>query len=142
MGEGSPQHWVGGVLGGEPVGIPAKTETGDSSELDRELQKDCRAAVVCAWAIPWEGRKVWVHLAPGTKESTECVRGSLQDLQRRGWSDPDGVLREGAAGLIWALQACFPSVRRQRCLAPKMRNLMRKWTESIAAEFQAAAAAV
>lgn len=43
-----------------------------------------RETVLCAWAITWDGSKVLIHLAPGTKESTECYRDFLQDLQRRG----------------------------------------------------------
>ena len=32
--------------------------------------------MLCAWAITWEGTKVLIHLAPGTKESTDLIRAS------------------------------------------------------------------
>jgi transposase-like protein len=101
-----------------------------------------REAVLCAWAITHEGNKVLVHLAPGTKESTECCRDFLQDLQRRGLCDPVLVVTDGAAGLIRAVEECFPRSLRQRCLAHRMRNLMSKMTAAeIAAEFKQAAKA-
>jgi len=67
-----------------------------------------REAVLCAWAVTWEGRKVLVHLSPGTKESTECCRDFLEDLRRRGLSDPVLVATDGAPGLIRAVEECFP----------------------------------
>jgi transposase-like protein len=101
-----------------------------------------REAVLCAWAITWDGRKVLVYLAPGTKESTECCRDFLQDLQRRGLTDPVLVVTDGAAGLIRAVEECFPSSLRQRCLAHRVRNLMNKFSSAeIAVEFKQSAKA-
>ncbi len=97
--------------------------------------------MLCAWAITWEGTKVLNHLAPGTKESTDCVRDFLPDLQRRGLSDPVLVVTDGAAGLIGAVEECFPASLGGRCPAHKMRNLMGKLPESVAAEFKQAAQA-
>ena len=100
-----------------------------------------REAVLCAWAITWEGRKVLLHLAPGRKESTECCREFIEEMQRRGLSAPLLVATDGAAGLIRAVEDCFPAALRQRCLAHKMRNITAKLPEDIRAEFQAAARA-
>jgi transposase-like protein len=100
-----------------------------------------REAVLCAWAITWEGKKVLVHLAPGTKESTECCREFLEELKRRGLADPVLVVTDGAAGLIRAVEECFPQARRQRCLAHKMRNLLAKAPEALRAELRDAAKA-
>lgn len=100
-----------------------------------------REAILCAWAITWEGRKVLVALAPGTKESTDCCRDFLHDLQRRGLADPVLIVTDGAAGLIRAVEECFPKVLRQRCLAHKMRNLLAKLPEDVQAEFKQAARA-
>jgi len=100
-----------------------------------------REAVLCAWAISWEGKKVLLHLAPGTKESTECCKDFFQDLKRRGLADPVLVVTDGAAGLIRAVEECFPTSLRQRCLAHKMRNIRSKLPEDIAGEFREAARA-
>ncbi len=87
------------------------------------------------------GTKVLLHVAPGTKESTECCRDFLEDLKRRGLSDPVLVVTDGAPGLIRAVEECFPASLRQRCLAHRMRNLMAKLPDEIQAEFGAAARA-
>ena len=100
-----------------------------------------REAVLCAWAITWEGRKVLLHIAPGRKESTECCREFIAEMQRRGLPAPLLVATDGAAGLIRAVEECFPTALRQRCLAHKMRNLAAKLPEDIRAEFQTAARA-
>jgi transposase-like protein len=100
-----------------------------------------REAVLCAWAITWEGQKVLVHLAPGTKESTDCCQDFLQDLKRRGLADPVLVVTDGAPGLIRAVEECFPLSLRGRCLAHKMRNLMSKLPDDVKSEFKQAARA-
>jgi serine/threonine protein kinase len=50
--------------------------------------REARSAAAIDHPYTWDGRKVLVHLAPGTKESTGCCRDFLQDLQRRGLTDP------------------------------------------------------
>lgn len=100
-----------------------------------------REAVLAAWAITEEGRKVLVHVTPGTKESTECCRAFIEEMKRRGLGDPVLVVSDGAPGIIRAIEECFPASRRQRCLVHKMRNLANKLPEDLRAEFQAAAKA-
>lgn len=100
-----------------------------------------REAVLCAWCITWEGKKVLLGLSPGLKESKDDCRDFLQDLQRRGLAEPVLVVTDGAAGLIAAVETCWPAALRQRCLAHKMRNLLGKVPEEIRAEFRTAAKA-
>ena len=100
-----------------------------------------REAVLAAWAITWDRKKVLVHLSPGTKESTECCRDFFQDMRRRGLGDPVLVVTDGAPGLIRATEEGFPLSKRQRCLAHRMRNLLAKLPEEIHAEFKDAAKA-
>jgi len=100
-----------------------------------------REAVLCAWCITWTGEKVLLHLSPGTKESTECCKEFLQDMTRRGLKAPVLVVTDGAAGLIRAVEECFPFSLRQRCLAHKMRNISNKLPEEIRAEFKVSARA-
>jgi transposase-like protein len=89
-----------------------------------------REAVLCAWGITEEGRKVLLHLAPGTKEDTASCTAFFEDLKRRGLSDPLLVVTDGAPGLIRAVETCFPRALRQRCLAHRMRNLRGKVSEA------------
>ena len=46
-----------------------------------------REAVLGAWGITEDGRKVRLHLAPGTKEDTARCTAFLEDLKRRGLAD-------------------------------------------------------
>ena len=100
-----------------------------------------REAVLAAWCLTWEGKKVLVHLAPGSKESTECAVEFLEDCRRRGLADPILVVTDGAAGLMRAVETCFPASVRQRCLAHKMRNIAATLPDSMRAEFTQAARA-
>ena len=85
-----------------------------------------REAVLCAWGITEDGRKVLLHLAPGTKEDTVSCTAFFEDLKRRGLPDPLLVVTNGAPGLIRAVETCFPRALRQRCLAHRLRNLRSK----------------
>jgi transposase-like protein len=100
-----------------------------------------REAILCAWCLTWSGKKVLVGLSPGLKESKDDCRDFLQDLQRRGLCEPVLIVTDGAAGLIAAVESCWPAALRQRCLAHKMRNLLAKVPEEIRAEFRTAAKA-
>ena len=93
-----------------------------------------REAVLCAWGITEDGRKVLLHLAPGTKEDTASGTAFFEDLKRRGLADPLLVVTDGAPGLIRAVETCFPRALRQRCLVHRLRNLHskapdRQWPE-------------
>lgn len=83
-----------------------------------------REAVLSAWGVTWEGRQVLIHLAPGSKESTECCREFLEEMRRRGLTDPVLVVTAGAPGLVRAAEECFPASLRQRYLAHKVRNIV------------------
>ncbi len=100
-----------------------------------------REAVLAAWAITWTGRKVLLHLAPGTKESTDCARAFFEDLKRRGLANPVLVVTDGAPGLIRAVEECFPTSLRQRCLVHRARTLAAKLPDDVRAEVQQAASA-
>ena len=70
-----------------------------------------REAVLCAWGITEDGRKVLLHLAPGTKEDTASCTAFFEDLKRRGLADPLLAVTDGAPGLIRAVETCFPRAR-------------------------------
>jgi transposase-like protein len=89
-----------------------------------------REAVLCAWGITEDGRKVLLHLAPGTKEDTASCTAFFEDLKRRGLADPLLTVTDGAPGLIRAVETCFPRAVRQRCLVHRLRNLRSKAPES------------
>jgi len=98
-------------------------------------------AVIAAWGIGEDGRKVLLHLMAGSKEDTETVRAFFQDMRARGLGDPLLVVSDGAPGIIRAIEECFPRSARQRCLAHRMRNLAVKVPTDLWPEFKARVAA-
>ena len=73
----------------------------------------------------------------GSKEDAETVSAFFQDMRRRGLGDPLLVVSDGAAGIIKAVETCFPRSARQRCLAHRMRNLAAKVPDDLWPEFKA-----
>jgi len=96
-----------------------------------------REAVLAAWGIGADGRKVLLHLMAGSKEDTETVRAFFQDMRGRGLGDPLLVVSDGAPGVIRAIEECFPRSARQRCRAHRMRNLAVKVPADLWPEFKA-----
>jgi transposase-like protein len=89
-----------------------------------------REPVLAAWGFTTEGRKVLLHLMPGSKEDSETVSAFFQDMRARGLGDPLLVTSDGAPGIIKAIDTCFPRTARQRCLAHRLRNLAARSPES------------
>ena len=100
-----------------------------------------REPVLAAWGFTASGAKVLLHLMAGSKEDAETVSAFFQDMRRRGLGDPLLVVSDGAAGIIKAIETCFPRSARQRCLAHRMRNLAAKVPEDLWPQFKARATA-
>jgi transposase-like protein len=81
-----------------------------------------REAVLAAWGIGADGRKVLLHRMAGSKEDTETVRAFFPDMRGRGRGDPLLVVSDGAPGVLRAIEEGFPRPARQRCRAHRMRN--------------------
>jgi hypothetical protein len=52
-----------------------------------------REAVIAAWGIGEDGRKILLHLMAGSKEDTETVRAFFQDMRARARRPPPGRQR-------------------------------------------------
>jgi putative transposase len=100
-----------------------------------------REPVLVAWGFTIEGRRVLLHLMAGSKEDAETVTAFFEDMKRRNLPDPLLVTSDGAAGVIKAIEICFPRAARQRCLAHRMRNLAAKLPEDVWPDFKARAQA-
>lgn len=83
-------------------------------------------AVLCAWCITTEGRRLLLHLQTGNGESTEAATDFLRDMVRRGLGCPLSVTTDGAPGLIQAVDSIWPKTWRVRCWFHKMQNLRAK----------------
>jgi len=82
-----------------------------------------RSALLCAWAITWDGRRALLSLAQGCKDGTASCRAFFSDLKRRGLADPVLVVTDGESPLLRASEICFPTALTQRCLGHHMRFL-------------------
>lgn len=90
------------------------------------LNLGAKEAILCAWAILSNGRKILLHLALGNKESYDSWKDFFRDMTARGLRMPLLVTSDGAPGLIRAIEECFPQSKRQRCLVHKLRNIANK----------------
>jgi transposase-like protein len=89
--------------------------------------EDRRAvAVLCAYGILWDGRKVLLHLAVGDKESAACWEAFLEDMNGRGLPSPLLVVIDGNAGVRKAIRRKLAGALVQRCQVHKMRNVLCK----------------
>ena len=67
-------------------------------------QGNIKEALLCAWGICRDGRKVLLHLALGNKESTSAWRQFVRDMQQRGLPVPVLVASDGAPAVIAVIE--------------------------------------
>lgn len=89
-------------------------------------QGNVKEALLCAWGICRDGRKVLLHLALGNKESTVAWREFMRDMQRRGLPVPTMITSDGAPALIAVIEELYGKSLRQRCLFHKTQNILAK----------------
>jgi len=85
-----------------------------------------KEAILCAWGITRDGRKVLLSLALGNRESYRAWLEFLRDMVKRGLRSPTTITTDGAPGLIRAVEEVFPQSLRIRCWYHKMQNLSGK----------------
>lgn len=96
-----------------------------------------REAVLCAWGITVEGKKVLLSLGLGNKESYEAWVDFLRDLVQRGLPTPLTITTDGAPGLLRAVDQVWSKSLRLRCWVHRMRNFQAKVPASRWAEVKA-----
>lgn len=101
-----------------------------------------KEALLCAWGICRDGRKVLLHLALGNKESTSAWRAFVRDMQRRGLPVPTLVCSDGAPALIAVIEELYPLSLRQRCTMHKTRNILDKVPQARETEVKMAVRAI
>src|SRR3972149_1456674 len=88
------------------------------------LHKSRKEAILVAWGVLRDGRKVLLHLALGNKESEAACMALVRDMVKRRLPIPPLVAPDGAPALIAAVEAVWPHSLRQRCLVHKVRNVL------------------
>lgn len=100
-----------------------------------------KEAILAAYGVLIDGRKVLLHMALGQKENSDFCSEFLRNMTVRGMNVPVAINSDGALGMIKATNDIFPHSLRLRCWVHKMRNLSNKlpleiW-EQIKPEIQA-----
>jgi len=93
-----------------------------------------KEALLCAWGICADGRRVPLHLALGNRESYEGWLEFLRDMVGRGLPVPLTMTSDGAPGMLRALDEVFPQSVRIRCWMHKMQNVLGKLPEAVRAQ--------
>jgi putative transposase len=93
-----------------------------------------KEALLCAWGILADGRRVPLALALGNRESYAGWLEFLRDLVARGLPPPLTMTSDGAPGMLRALEEVFPQSVRIRCWMHKMQNVLGKLPEAARAE--------
>lgn len=83
-----------------------------------------KIAVLCAYGMLWDGKKVLLHLAVGDKESTACWEAFFEDVKAWGLNDPLLAVVDGNAGARKALRHKFSLALVRRCRVHRMRNVL------------------
>lgn len=89
-----------------------------------------KEGVLVVWGICADSRKVLLHMTLGNKESETAWTACFRDMIRRGLRQPLMITRDGAPGLVAAIERCFPESISQPCLAHKVRNVAAKLPQS------------
>ena len=89
------------------------------------LEKE-KAALLVVLAALSDGRKEFLSVVPGHRESTEAWAEVLRDLKRRGLAAPKLVVGDGHLGIWGALRGVWPEAEEQRCWNHKILNVLDK----------------
>ena len=98
----------------------------DGIYVQARLEDDAQCLLVIVGATP-EGKKEFVGLADGVRESTQSWKEMLLDLRRRGLTiGPELAVADGALGFWKVLEEVWPKTRGQRCWVYKTANVLNK----------------
>lgn len=95
-----------------------------------------KEAILVAYGIRWDGKKVLLQVAVGNKESYDCWLAFLHDLTERGLNEPIMVISDGSPGAIKACKEIFSHALKQRCQVHKMRNILARLPKAVIAELK------
>jgi putative transposase len=88
-----------------------------------------KEGVLVAWGFTADGERVLLSVMLGMRESSEDWQALARDLIARGLGAPMLIVADGAAGLVNAIEQCWPASDRQRCCVHRARNLYAKLPE-------------
>jgi transposase-like protein len=101
------------------------------------MLKSRAEAIMVAWGILSDGRKVLLSIRHGNKESFDNCLEIFRDLKKRGMNDPVLGVTDGAPGMTKAFNEVLHKTLRQRCLFHKKGNILSKVPSTIISEMKA-----
>jgi putative transposase len=103
----------------------------DGIYVQARLEDHAQCLLVIIAATP-EGKKEFVGIADGVRESAQSWSELLLDLKRRGLQiGPELAVADGALGFWQALEEVWPKARGQRCWVHKTANVLNKLPKSL-----------
>ena len=97
------------------------------SGLRGDNDKLCVLVII---AVDGHGKKHFLAIEDGVRESTQSWREVLLNLKSRGMNQPRLAIGDGAMGFWAALEEVYPKTRQQRCWMHKMGNVLNKLPKS------------
>ena len=91
------------------------------SGLRGESDKLCALVVI---GVNAHGKKTFLIVEDGVRESTQSWREVLLKLRGRGMNPPKLAIGDGAMGFWAALEEIYPDTRQQRCWVHKTMNIL------------------
>lgn len=98
------------------------------SGLRGEDAKLCALVII---GVNEQGRKEFLAIEDGQRESTQSWREVLLDLKSKGLNTPKLAVGDGAMGFWSALDEVFPETRHQRCWMHKTGNILNTAPKSV-----------
>lgn len=106
----------------------------DGIHVNVRLEDDAnkRQCILVLMGATADGRKELIALQDGYRESKQCWKELLLDVQQRGLSVvPKLAIGDGALGFWAALREVFPQTAEQRCWFHKSGNVLSKLPKSV-----------
>lgn len=85
-----------------------------------------KEAVLVAWGFLEDGSLELLSVSLGNQESYSAWKGFLEDMVKRGMTEPMLTVVDGCPGLIRAVEEMFPDSDIQRCTKHKTENVLDK----------------
>lgn len=86
--------------------------------------EDDKLCVLVVIGVNAQGKKHFLAIEDGVRESTQSWREVLLGLKARGMNAPQLAVGDGAMGFWGALEEVFPTTRQQRCWMHKTGNVL------------------
>jgi transposase-like protein len=94
--------------------------------------EDPKLCLLVIIGVSADGRKEWVAISDGLRESTESWLAVLRDLKERGLVlGPRLAVGDGALGFWTALEQVYPETAHQRCWFHKLGNVLAALPKSL-----------